>query len=92
MNYDPVERNSLDRDVEINDICDFFKDFMLNNRLGQIANLHVALADFNIEGVKSSDCIRLAKLVRSYILYNIFDKRTILINNIHIHFISSYLN
>ncbi len=74
MNYEPVERKKLDRDVDINDICDFFKDFMLNNRLGKIANLHLALADYKEEGIRSSECIKLAKQVRSYILHNIFDK------------------
>ena len=73
MNYDPPERKTIeDRPVVISDICEFFKDFMLNNRLGTIANLHLALADINAEGVKFSKCIELANLVKNYILYNIF--------------------
>ena len=45
MNYDPPNRKTTEKDkpVEIADICEFFKDFMLNNKLGQIANLHLAL-------------------------------------------------
>lgn len=63
MNYDAPARKKLDRPVEVSDICEFFTDFMKNNRLGQIANLHMALADFNADGVRNNECIRLAELV-----------------------------
>ncbi|CAG8546813.1 1547_t:CDS:10 [Diversispora eburnea] len=61
MNYDPPERKKLDRPVEISDIYEFFTDFMKNNRLGQIANLHMALADFNVDGVRDQQCMKLAE-------------------------------
>ncbi|PKK74498.1 RdRP-domain-containing protein [Rhizophagus irregularis] len=62
MNYDPPEKKILGRPVEITDICEFFKDFMLNNRLGQISNLHVAFADSEEEGVNFIGCKILAAL------------------------------
>jgi hypothetical protein len=74
MDYDPsnkINKNELGRQVEITDICEFFKDFILNNRLGQISNLHVAFADSQEEGVNFIGCKKLAALVRSYI-YHIF--------------------
>lgn len=67
MNYDPPDKKDLGRPVEITDICEFFKDFMLNNRLGQISNLHVAFADSQEEGVNFIGCKILAALVRSYV-------------------------
>ena len=66
MNYDSPGRKTLDRPVEIDDVCDFFKDFMLNDRLGQIDNLHLAFADSNPEGVRFAGCVKLAELVRDY--------------------------
>lgn len=66
MNYDPPDRKIIeDRPVKISDVCDFFKDFMLNDRLGQIGNLHLAFADHSIGGVRSEECIKLAELVCS---------------------------
>jgi RNA-dependent RNA polymerase len=64
MNYDPPDRKIIeDRPVDITDVCEFFKDFMLNDRLGQIGNLHLAFADHSIDGVRSRECIELAELV-----------------------------
>ncbi|GES78777.1 RNA-dependent RNA polymerase 6-like [Rhizophagus clarus] len=62
MNYDSPEKKNLGRPVEITDICEFFKDFMLNDKLGQISNLHVALADRREEGVNYIGCKMLAAL------------------------------
>ncbi|CAG8476071.1 7262_t:CDS:10 [Acaulospora colombiana] len=61
MNYKAPERKILDRPVEISDVCEFFTDFMINNRLGQIANLHLAFADYEAEGVRSEKCLELAQ-------------------------------
>lgn len=46
----------LDRDVNIGDITKFFVDYMKNDRLGAIANAHLAWADRFPEGVKSNTC------------------------------------
>ncbi|CAI2166599.1 4586_t:CDS:2 [Funneliformis geosporum] len=70
MEFDSQGRRELDRDVEIGDICEFFKDYMLNNRLGQIANLHSVFADFTAEGVKSNECIKLAEMHSNAVDFN----------------------
>lgn len=67
MAYDTQGRAELNnRSVVMDDICDFFKNFMLNDRLGQIDNLHLAHADSNSKGVKSTGCMKLAVWVRDY--------------------------
>jgi len=70
MVYDSQGREDLGRPVKINDICNFFKDFMLNDRLGQIDNLHLAHADSNSKGVKSSGCMLLAELHSQAVDFN----------------------
>ncbi|RIA98947.1 RNA dependent RNA polymerase-domain-containing protein [Glomus cerebriforme] len=71
MDYDATDKKIIeDRPVEIADICEFFKDFMLNNRLGQIGNLHLALADYSVEGVRSKKCIELAELHSKAVDFN----------------------
>jgi RNA-dependent RNA polymerase len=73
MDYDPPKRKIIeDRPVEITDISDFFTDFMLNNKLGQIANLHLALAEYNEEGGKFLGCKILAGLVRNCIYIKLY--------------------
>ncbi|CAG8468456.1 7511_t:CDS:10 [Scutellospora calospora] len=64
MKYSSPERKTLDRDgpIEISDIHKFFIDFMKNDRIGQIGNLHLALADYYEEGVYHPSCIGLAEL------------------------------
>lgn len=46
----------LDRDVTIEDVKKFFVNYMKNDRLGSIANSHLAWADKLEEGVKSTMC------------------------------------
>lgn len=46
----------LDRNVEIADIAQFFVNYMKNDRLGTIANNHLAWADKLWDGVKSPQC------------------------------------
>ncbi|CAB4416419.1 unnamed protein product [Rhizophagus irregularis] len=71
MNYDPPDRKIIeDRPVKISDVCEFFKDFMLNDRLGQIGNLHLAFADHSIGGVRSEECIKLAELHSKAVDFN----------------------
>jgi hypothetical protein len=38
------------------DIADFFVDFITNNRVGQICNMHVIQADQTPEGARDKDC------------------------------------
>ncbi|RPB04079.1 RdRP-domain-containing protein [Choiromyces venosus 120613-1] len=62
MNYSAQPPRELARDVEIGDITKFFVNYMKNDKLGTIANAHLAWADKHDEGVKSDECFRLAIL------------------------------
>ncbi|CAG8602550.1 7809_t:CDS:10 [Acaulospora morrowiae] len=70
MKYDPPDRKKLDRPVEISDLHEFFSDFMINNRLGQIANLHMAFADYEAEGVRCNECVYLAQMHSKAVDFN----------------------
>lgn len=56
MDYLPMEPIELSRDVEVSDITKFFVNYMKNDKLGAIANSHLAWADYLEEGVKSDHC------------------------------------
>lgn len=56
MNYSAQAPRELARDVEIGDITKFFVNYMKNDKLGTIANAHLAWADKLDEGVKSDEC------------------------------------
>ena len=48
--------------ISINDIIEFFVNFIEVDQLGRIANMHVALADSSEDGVRNPMCIELAKI------------------------------
>ncbi|KAI5779080.1 RNA dependent RNA polymerase-domain-containing protein [Geopyxis carbonaria] len=60
--YSPSEPAKLGRDVQIRDVTAFFVNYMKNDRLGTIANNHLAWSDQLPEGVKSGICCELAAL------------------------------
>jgi hypothetical protein len=60
--YAPTAPKNLGRPVEANDIVDFFIEFMINDKLGQISNIHKIRADRSADGTRNSDCVLLAKL------------------------------
>jgi len=60
--YPSVTPKDLDRDCAIQDIVDFFLDFIVNDRLGQICTMHSVLADQMEEGVRHPACIKLSEL------------------------------
>lgn len=68
MEYDPAKRKVVDH-VDISDVKKFFVDYIENDKLGIIANKHLALADQSPQGVFDERCIRLCKAVSS--LHNI---------------------
>ncbi|CAG8729921.1 4203_t:CDS:2, partial [Ambispora leptoticha] len=70
MRYDRPPRVELPRPVNIEDICDFFVDFMINDRLGSICNLHMALADSYVDGVQNEECLLLASLASKAVDFN----------------------
>ena len=43
--YPSVKPRELDRECIIDDLADFFVDFVINDRLGQLCTMHVILAD-----------------------------------------------
>jgi hypothetical protein len=60
--YAATAPEDLGRSVEVNDIVDFFIDFMKMDKLGQISNMHKIRADKYVDGTRDSDCMTLAKL------------------------------
>lgn len=52
----------LDRDVSLKDIISFFVKYMKNDRLGSIANAHLAWSDKLSDGTRSNICSELAQL------------------------------
>jgi RNA-dependent RNA polymerase len=54
--YDGQSAVELDRNVAIRDIACFFVQYMKNDRLGAIANAHLAWSDKLPDGVRSSQC------------------------------------
>jgi hypothetical protein len=60
--YAPTAPLDLGRAVQVNDIVDFFIDFMINDKLGQISNMHKIRADRKERGTFDEDCTLLAKL------------------------------
>ncbi|CAI6338971.1 unnamed protein product [Periconia digitata] len=60
--YPPTEAQNLGRPARVEDIVDFFVEYMNSDRLGQLSNKHKIRADIHPEGTTHSDCIKLAKL------------------------------
>lgn len=60
--YDAAKPKDLGRPVEMDDMIDFFIDFMQADRLGQISNLHKTRADQAPKGTLSEDCLTLAEM------------------------------
>jgi hypothetical protein len=60
--YAATVPKNLGRPVEADDIVEFFIEFMMHDKLGQISNIHKIRADRKCEGTLNSDCILLAKL------------------------------
>ncbi|XPS68550.1 RNA-directed RNA polymerase [Ascochyta lentis] len=60
--YAPTPARDLGRPVEVNDIVDFFIQFMNMDRLGVISNKHKIRADRKPDGTLNAECIMLAEL------------------------------
>jgi hypothetical protein len=60
--FAPAIPNNLVRPVEANEIVDFFIEFVINDKLGQISNIHKIRADRSANGTRGPDCMLLAKL------------------------------
>jgi RNA-dependent RNA polymerase len=62
MDFTAARPRTLDRLVTVNDMTDFFVDYMRSDKLAMIATRHLALADYVEDGVKDGRCKQLAQL------------------------------
>ncbi|KIW07479.1 uncharacterized protein PV09_01446 [Verruconis gallopava] len=62
MDFTPAKPLSLSHKVTVDDITDFFVDYVKSDNLAFIATRHLALADYLDEGVKNEKCKHLAQL------------------------------
>ncbi|KAJ8466596.1 hypothetical protein OPV22_029148 [Ensete ventricosum] len=62
MEYTPAPTNELDHDVTIEEVMEYFANYIVNDSLGIIANAHTVFADKESNKAASKECIKLAKL------------------------------
>ncbi|KAI3844379.1 hypothetical protein MKX03_019878 [Papaver bracteatum] len=62
MDYDASPAIELNHDVQIEEVEEYFVNYMINDSLGVIANTHTAFADKEQLKAESEECIELAKL------------------------------
>ncbi|KAM7270395.1 hypothetical protein ACFE04_029609 [Oxalis oulophora] len=62
MDYTPAPTVQLQHEVTIEEIVEYFTNYIVNDSLGMIANAHVAFADQEINKAMSSKCLELARL------------------------------
>ncbi|KIW95817.1 uncharacterized protein Z519_02881 [Cladophialophora bantiana CBS 173.52] len=55
---EPIQKE----EISIDDIIDFFCDYMQNDFLGRIAHAHLAAADYLADGIRSEQCLKLVEL------------------------------
>lgn len=62
MDYTPPPSMLLDHDVTIEEVEEYFTNYIVNDSLGIIANAHVAFADKERDRALSEPCLKLARL------------------------------
>ncbi|KAL4351449.1 hypothetical protein GQ457_06G000350 [Hibiscus cannabinus] len=62
MDYGAAPPTTLDHDVTMEDVAEYFTNYILNDSLGIIANAHRVFADKEPTKAMSEQCIALAKL------------------------------
>ncbi|XP_011021756.1 PREDICTED: probable RNA-dependent RNA polymerase 1 [Populus euphratica] len=62
MDYAAPQTTILDHDVTIEEVQEYFTDYLLNDSLGIICTAHVVFADSEPDMAKSEKCIKLAQL------------------------------
>ncbi|KAF7080288.1 hypothetical protein CFC21_084390 [Triticum aestivum] len=62
MDYTPAPTETLDHDVMIEEVHEYFANYIVNESLGIIANAHVVFADRESLKAESTPCIKLAEL------------------------------
>ncbi|KAM7488845.1 hypothetical protein LguiB_026329 [Lonicera macranthoides] len=62
MDYTPAPSIVLDHDVTIEEVEEYFTNYMVNDSLGIIANAHTVFADKEVQKARSNPCLELARL------------------------------
>ncbi|KAL4575651.1 hypothetical protein LXL04_022502 [Taraxacum kok-saghyz] len=62
MDYTPAPTMQLDHDVTIEEVEEYFTNYIVNDSLGIIANAHTVFADREIQKAMAKPCVELAKL------------------------------
>ncbi|KAI3467225.1 hypothetical protein Pfo_023888 [Paulownia fortunei] len=62
MDYNPAPITRLDHDVTIEEVEEYFTNYIMNNSLGIIANAHTVFADKETSMALSEPCLELARL------------------------------
>uniref|UniRef100_A0ACD5ZLB8 Uncharacterized protein n=1 Tax=Avena sativa TaxID=4498 RepID=A0ACD5ZLB8_AVESA len=62
MDYTPAPTETLDHDVMLEEVHEYFTNYIVNESLGIIANAHVVFADRESRKAESAPCIKLAEL------------------------------
>ncbi|KAI3921162.1 hypothetical protein MKX01_036141 [Papaver californicum] len=62
MDYDASPITRLDHDVQIEEVEEYFANYMINDSLGVIVNTHTAFADKEHLKEETGECIELTKL------------------------------
>ncbi|KAF6763917.1 RNA dependent RNA polymerase-domain-containing protein [Ephemerocybe angulata] len=68
-NYEPLEPELLDRDCEVNDICDFVVEYINSDVLGLLSVRLLIIADQSKEGFMDPACLILAALCSQAVDY-----------------------
>ncbi|KAL3654315.1 multidrug resistance protein [Castilleja foliolosa] len=62
MDYSPAPTITLDHDVTIKEVEEYFTNYIVNDSLGIIANAHTVFADKELTMAMSEPCLELARL------------------------------
>ncbi|XP_078177301.1 putative RNA-dependent RNA polymerase 1 [Carex rostrata] len=62
MDYTPAPTVTLDHDVTIDEVQEYFTNYMVNDSLGIISNAHTVFADREPEKAENRNCLELARL------------------------------
>jgi RNA dependent RNA polymerase len=60
--YPRVSPEDIGRAVELRDMAHFFVEYMENDKLGVISNMHLQMADLLPKGTQEQACINLAQM------------------------------
>lgn len=60
MHFPCTEEKTLDRNIRLDDILEFYCTFIQGYCVGLIANAHLAMADFLPDGIFNEKCLKVA--------------------------------